>query len=190
MEDLLPIINFYRQQPQGYYVVGEDYGYNDSYETAISLDGQKILEIWMVNSGFNRLMADFNGYLTAKLMEHDDDDNPLELFDEKKHADMDYDIKVEIYANQKIPEFQGQSMIDVDEDSRTGLTNYIISFNNQVSVADNQTLAYRIYQYAFQDIKRLSWVKIEHTEFYYREFNDAEELNNILANAKEEGEYV
>ena len=59
-----------------------------------------------------------------------------------------------------------------------------------MSVADNQTLAYRIYQYAFQDIKRLSWVKIEHTEFYYREFNDAEELNNILANAKEEGEYV
>lgn len=190
MEDLLPIINFYRRQPQGYYVVGQNYGYNDTYETAISLDGQKILDIWMVNSGFNRLMADFNGYLTAKLMEHDDDDNPLELFDEKKHSDMEHELKLEIYANEKIPELHGQSMIVVDEDSRTGLTNYTILFNNEMSVADNQTLAYRIYQYAFQDIKRLSWTKIDYTEFYYRGFNDAEELNNILANAKEEGEDV
>jgi len=186
MENLLPIINFYRQQPQGYYVVGQNYGYNDTYETAVSLDGQKILEIWMVNSGFNRLMDDFNGWLTSKLMEHDNDDNPMELFDEKKHADMEYETKLEIYAKERIPEFDGQSMIDVDEDSRTGLTNYVILFNNKMSVADNQILAYRIYEYAFQDIKRLSWATIDTTEFYFRGFDDSEELNNILANAKDE----
>jgi hypothetical protein len=110
----------------------------------------------------------------------------MELFDEEKHADMEYELKLEIYAKERIPEFHGQSMIVVDEDSRTGLTNYTILFNNEMSVADNQILAYRIYQYAFQDIERLSWTKIDYTEFYYRGFNDSEELNNILANAKDE----
>jgi hypothetical protein len=99
---------------------------------------------------------------------------------------MEYETKLEIYAKERIPEFDGQSMIDVDEDSRTGLTNYVILFNNKMSVADNQILAYRIYEYAFQDIKRLSWVTIDTTEFYFRGFDDSEELNNILANAKDE----
>ena len=44
MEKLLPIINFYRQQPRGYWTVGVDYGYNDTYTNATSLNGDKNLQ--------------------------------------------------------------------------------------------------------------------------------------------------
>ena len=53
MEDLLPIINFYRQQPMGYWTVGVDYGYNDTYTNATSLNGDKIFKVWAIQCGFD-----------------------------------------------------------------------------------------------------------------------------------------
>tara|TARA_B110000902_G_scaffold265093_1_gene348392 strand:+ start:372 stop:896 length:525 start_codon:yes stop_codon:yes gene_type:complete len=170
MEDLLPIINFYRQQPQGYYVARIDYGYNDTYEHATSLDVNKIFEVWLHNSIFDTLMTDFRNYL--KDGEPEDDENS------------EYSIILEITALQAISGLAGP-MIRMQQE-KNGLISYTIVFDNNVSVEDNQTLANRVYQYAFANIKNISWVKLRGEEFYYQAFDTAEELNNIITKAKEE----
>ena len=173
MEHLLPIINFYRQQPLGYWTVGVDYGYNDTYTNATSLNGYKIFKIWAKQCGFDLMMTDFRAFLTEKEMEHDDDDNPVEIYDEKKHADLEYEFNLSLTSFQPIPEFTPPWVTRDD-------AGYKIVFNNERSVEENQILAQRIYQYGFSNINNIRYGSINMDEFYFARFNDEEELNNMI----------
>jgi len=175
MENLLPIINFYRQQPMGYWEVGVDYGYNDTYTNATSLNGDKIFKVWAVQCGFDLMMTDFRAFLTHKEMKHDDEDNPLEIYDEEKHSDLEYEYKLNLISLQPIPEFSGL----ITDTTRNG-TSYEIIFNNERGVEENQTLAQRIYQYGFSKIKNIRYGSMDMDQFYFARFSNEEELNNLM----------
>tara|TARA_B100001778_G_scaffold331603_1_gene336272 strand:+ start:314 stop:856 length:543 start_codon:yes stop_codon:yes gene_type:complete len=179
MEDLLPIINFYRQQPMGYWTVGVDYGYNDTYTNATSLNGDKIFKVWAIQCGFDLMMTDFRAFLTEKEMEHDNDDNPVEIYDDKKHADLEYKYKLSLTSVQPIPEFT-QPWVKRDDSLSGQYTGYEIIFNNERSVEENQILAQRIYQYGFSNIANIRYGSISMDEFYFATFNSEEELNNMM----------
>lgn len=179
MEDLLPIINFYRQQPRGYWKVGVDYGYNDTYTNATSLNGDKIFLVWAIQSNFDLMMTDFNQFITLKEMEHDDDDNPMEIYDEEKHSDLEYKYKLKLSCINPIPAFNAP-MISRDDDPHGNYTMYEIIFDNERSVEDNQTLAQRIYQYGFSNLNNILYGSIGMDEFYFVKFDSEEELNNML----------
>ncbi len=179
MEHLLPIINFYRQQPLGYWTVGVDYGYNDTYTNATSLNGYKIFKIWANQCDFDLMMTDFRAFITHKEMAHDDDDNPLEIYDENKHADLEYEFKLSLTSVQPIPEFNAP-MITKDDDLSGTNTSYEIVFNNERSVEENQTIAQRIYQYGFSKIENIKYVNMGVDQFYFAWFSDEEELNNLM----------
>ena len=56
----------------------------------------KIFKVWAIQCGFDLMMTDFRAFLTEKKMEHDADDNPMEIYDEKKHADLEYEFKLSL----------------------------------------------------------------------------------------------
>ena len=112
-------------------------------------------------------------------MEHDDDDNPMEIYDEKKHADLEYEFKLSLTSVQPIPAFNAP-MITRDDDLNGQYTGYEIIFNNERSVEENQILAQRIYQYGFSNIANIRYGSISMDEFYFATFNSEEELNNMI----------
>jgi len=177
MDNLLPIINFYRQQPLGYWEVGVDYGYNDTYTNATSLNGDKIFLVWAIQSGFDLMITDFSQFITLKEMEHDDDDNPVEIYDEEKHSDLEYEYKLTLITLQPIPELKDF----LEEERGSGKqTVYEIIFNNEKSVAENQKLAQRIYQYGFSKIKNIRYGNLGVDQFYFARFSNEEELNKLM----------
>ena len=70
MEDLISLINYCRNQPQGYYVCGVDYGYGEEYTEAQSFNADKILELWKIKSGWRDMVMDFRQYLINNFFGH------------------------------------------------------------------------------------------------------------------------
>ena len=94
MEDLISLINYCRNQPQGYYVCGVDYGYGEEYTEAQSFNADKILELWKINSGWRDIGKwIFRQYLINKFSEYGDDDK---IMMEAVPEDQVYSIEISI----------------------------------------------------------------------------------------------
>jgi hypothetical protein len=176
MEDLISLINYCRNQPQGYYVCGVDYGYGEEYTEAQSFNADKILELWKIKSGWRDMVMDFRQYLINNFSEYGDDDK---IMMEAVPEDQVYSIEISITIKSEYELYFQQQGYNFDKDDRYSLTFTISSEGDSII---NNTVNIKAIE---QDIlsapaNYFSHVKIGQQEFYYSRFTPQEELNREI----------
>ena len=173
MEDLISLINYCRNQPQGYYVCGVDYGYGEEYTEAQSFNADKILELWKIKSGWRDMVMDFRQYLINNFSEYDDDEK---IMVEALPEDQVYSIEISIKIKSEYElHFQGYNF-----DANLNNTTFTISSEGDSII--NNTINIKAIE---EDILSapahyFSHVKIGQQEFYYSRFTPQEELNREI----------
>ena len=179
MEDLISLINYCRNQPQGYYVCGVDYGYGEEYTEAQSFNADKILELWKINSGWRNMVMDFRQYLINKFSEYGDDDK---IMMEAVPEDQVYSIEISIRIKSEYELYFQQQGYNFDKGDLYSQTFKISSEGDSII---NNTVNIKAIE---QDILSapahyFSHLNIGTHEFYYSRTNSEEELNSTIEEA-------
>ena len=185
MEELLSWINYCRQHPDGYYVCGCDYGYGDDHTEAQSLNADKILELWKVNSKWREMVTDFRQFLIIRYAEHDDDDKPIEgtLPDD----DQEYSIEITITIKPEYSEYFKKKGYYFDIDDRYSITFTIA--NTDDTIMNNIVNILAIEEHILNSPPHyFRYLAIDEHEFYYSSFNTEEELNTKIVDALDDDE--
>jgi len=186
-EELLSLINYYRLQPIGFFACGQDYGYGEDHTEARSMNADKILTLWKINSGWNQMVEDFRGFLISKYAEHDNDDKPIEGISD----DQEYSFEINISVHPQYAEYFNKKGYNFDKDDNYTMT---ISFNSKDSSIKNNSVEIRLYEqhllsspaHYFRYLRIGERYMIE--EFYFSPFNTEEELNTKIKNALDDDE--
>jgi len=179
MNTLTEIINYYRLHPQGYYVCGVDYGYGDEYINAKSLYGDKILQLWKIQSGWRAMVSDFRKYLVSRHVEHDDDDNPMGDINEKT---LEYGVELKIKINPEYATYFQKKGYDFSSNEYYKL---IFTINNETNSIEGNAIELQLIEKNILSCpaRCFFYVAIDENEFYFSNFNSEEELSSKIKDA-------
>jgi len=176
MERLPQILNYYRSHPQGYYACGVDYGYGDEYVNAKSLYGDKILQLWKIQSGWREMVTDFRKYLVSRYVDHDEDDNPMGDINEKT---LKYGVELKISINPEYDTYFQKKGYDFSSNEYYNLT---FNIDNETTSIEGNALEVQLIEKNILSSPAhcFRYVGFDVNEFYFTSFNTEEELSSLI----------